>query len=319
MYFAGVDIGGTKSAVLIGGLSGDSLKIISKEQMPTSGAPGEMLEKLAISLKRQIVSLPEGEISAIGISCGGPLNSAKGIIQSPPNLPGWDDIHICDFFRGIFKVPVFLQNDANACAVAEWKYGAGRGTKNMIFLTFGTGFGAGLILNGALYSGANDMAGEIGHVRIAEDGPIGYGKKGSLEGFCSGGGIAQLGQAAVREAVSSGSCPQLLKKCGSVDRITAKDIGDLADQGDEMCRDIYRLSGRMLGYGLSLLIDLLNPERIVIGSIFTRSRHLLWGACEEVIRKEALSLSCGICRVVPSGLGDSVGDYASLALASALN
>ena len=131
-----------------------------------------------------------GDISAIGISCGGPLNSKKGVILSPPNLPGWDNIEIVNIIKDRLDVPAKLQNDANACALAEWKYGAGRGSNNMIFLTFGTGFGAGLILDGRLYNGVNCMSGEIGHVRLTEYGPVGYGKAGSCEGYCSGGGIA---------------------------------------------------------------------------------------------------------------------------------
>ena len=113
--------------------------------------------------------------------------------MSPPNLPGWDNIDIVKQIKTHFGVPVHLQNDANACALAEWKFGAGRGTKNMVFLTFGTGLGAGLILDGKLYSGTNDNAAELGHIRLDRFGPVGFGKTGSFEGFCSGGGIAQLG------------------------------------------------------------------------------------------------------------------------------
>ena len=129
---------------------------------------------------------------AIGITCGGPLDSKKGLIMSPPNLPKWDKIPITKIIEDNFNVPVFLQNDANACALAEWRFGAGKGTNNMIFLTFGTGLGAGLILDGRLYAGTNNLAGEIGHIRLAKDGPLGYDKKGSFEGFCSGAGIARL-------------------------------------------------------------------------------------------------------------------------------
>lgn len=119
----------------------------------------------------------------VGISCGGPLNSTAGIIEGPPNLPGWNNVKIADILTSHYGVFASLQNDANACAVAEWKFGAGKGAQNMIFLTFGTGLGAGLILNGRLYSGTNDNAGEIGHIRLEEFGPSGYGKSGSFEGF----------------------------------------------------------------------------------------------------------------------------------------
>ena len=176
--------------------------------------------------------------------------------------------------------------------------GAGKGTQNMIFLTFGTGLGAGLILDGRLYSGTSDMAGEIGHVRCEEDGPVGYGKAGSFEGFCSGGGIAQLG-----------------KRLGLPHDMTAKEIADGAYAGDETCREVYRISGEKLGKMLSILIDLLNPEAVVIGGVFARSSDLLLPYAEEVVRREALSYSREVCRILPVGLGEFVGDYSALALA----
>ena len=181
--FAGIDIGGTKCAVVLGRMQESGICILQKEKFPTlTNEPDKMLAILRDSLERllQTENLSGNELDGIGISCGGPLNSQTGRILSPPNLPEWRDVAIVDYFKREFGVPTVLQNDANACAVAEWKFGAGVGTQNMIFLTFGTGFGAGLILNGQLYCGACDMAGEIGHVRIAENGPIGYGKHGLL-------------------------------------------------------------------------------------------------------------------------------------------
>ena len=138
-------------------------------------------------------------MQAIGVSCGGPLNSRTGVVQSPPNLPGWDDVPIVKILEDAFGIPAFLQNDANACALVEWKYGAGRGCENMVFLTMGTGMGAGVIADGRLLRGARDMAGEVGHLRLEKDGPVGYGKAGSFEGFTSGGGIARLAAGLRRE------------------------------------------------------------------------------------------------------------------------
>ena len=314
MYYAGIDIGGTKIAVVLGKLEQDRWKILSKESFATQGYPNEILARCAAILNRQtekIGSTPQ-MLSGIGISCGGPLDSQNGRILSPPNLPGWDDIPITTFFQKKYQVTSYLQNDANACAVAEWKFGAGKGTQNMIFLTFGTGLGAGLILNGRLYTGTNDMAGEIGHIRLAPDGPMGYGKSGSMEGFCSGGGISQLGRQKVWETITYGEYPKLLEFCGSPENITAKAIAELADNGDHLCQDIYHISGEMLGKGLSILIDLLNPEAIVIGSIFTRSQNLLWESMRAVLEQECLSQSLAVCRILPSGLGENLGDIAAL-------
>ena len=125
----------------------------------------------------------------------------------------------------------FLQNDANACALAEWRYGAGKGSRNMLFLTFGTGMGAGLILDGRLYEGTSDLGGEVGHIRLAEDGPEGYGKRGSFEGFCSGGGIARLARAEAAKALAAGRSVAFCTGADGLDAITAKSVGDAAEQG----------------------------------------------------------------------------------------
>jgi glucokinase len=208
-----------------------------------------------------------------------------------------------------------LQNDANACALAEWKYGAAKGFENIVFITFGTGFGAGMILNGRLYTGASDMAGEIGHIRIDENGPVGYGKSGSLEGFCSGGGIAQLARTMILEKLQMGEKVSLCKDLSKLNKIDAKTVAYAAGKGDMLAMDIYRKSGYYLGKGLSIIIDMLNPEIIVIGSIFARSVELLWPEAEEVINRECLKLTRDTCKIVPAGLGDEIGDYASLATA----
>ena len=192
--YIGVDIGGTKCSVVYGNSEGE---IFQKKIFATTNVKENLQE-----VKESIHGF--GTAQAIGVSCGGPLDSQKGQILSPPNLPGWDQIPIADLLREEFGIPVFLKNDADACALAEWKLGAGKGAKNMAFFTFGTGMGAGLILNGELYTGACDMAGEIGHVRMANYGPVGYGKEGSFEGFCSGGGIAQLGMMKARELFQQG-------------------------------------------------------------------------------------------------------------------
>ena len=185
----------------------------------------------------------------------------------------------------------------------------------MAFLTFGTGLGAGLILDGRLYSGTNGNAGEVGHMRLSPDGPIGFGKRGSFEGFCSGGGIAQLGYIMAQEAIANGKSPSYFK-AGMTERdVTAKTVGDAAEAGDETALAVYRMSGEYLGRGLAFMIDILNPERIVIGSIFARSRGLLWEAAKQEIEREALAPAAACCTVVPAELGESIGDYAAIATA----
>ncbi len=295
----GIDIGGTKCAVVLGNDSGE---IIKKEKFPTEDCEATIAKIIELAEKM-------GKCDAIGISCGGPLDSKKGIIKSPPNLPGWDNIEIVDILKKRFDVPVFLKNDADACGLAEWKFGAGRGTQNMIFLTFGTGLGAGLILNGKLYSGACDMAGEVGHIRLSDFGPVGYGKAGSFEGFCSGGGIAQLGHTVAKENSQMGH------PVGFSDEITAKTIADAANNGDESAIEVYRQCASMLGRGLSVLIDILNPERIILGSIFQRSENLLREEMQKVIEKETLAASRNACEIVAAELGEALGDVAALCVA----
>ena len=313
MFILGFDIGGTKCAVMTAEYENGDIKLLKKEKCPTdrSITPTEMIDRLIEMADSIIDKKPE----AIGISCGGPLDSKKGVIMNPPNLPGWDNIHIVEQIEAHYEVPTKLQNDANACAVAEWKFGAGKGKDNVVFMTFGTGLGAGLILDGKLYSGTNDNAGELGHIRLDRFGPVGYGKAGSFEGFCSGGGIAQLGYTMALEKAQSGQYPAFFKPGMTAKDVTAKTIADAADAGDETALEVYRTCGEYLGKGLSILIDLLNPEVVVIGSIFARSHNLLWEPCKKVIDKEALPLAAKCCEVVPAALGEQIGDYAAIATA----
>lgn len=310
MYYIGIDIGGTKCAVVKADANG---KVICKQAFATTGFE----ETLDSILKTTDAVIANDSIYAIGISCGGPLDSKKGIIQSPPNLPGWDEVHITEILEKRYGVKAYLQNDANACALAEWKLGAGRGFSNLVFLTFGTGLGAGLILNGHLYDGTNGMAGEVGHMRLDSFGPVGYGKSGSFEGFCSGGGIAQLGQFKARELLQSGQTASFCHSADELDKITAKRIAECAEQEYEDAIEVYKICGSYLGKGLSVIVDLLNPEAIIIGSVFARSGHLLVETMEEVMKRECLPGSLNVCRVLPAGLGETIGDCAAVAVAMA--
>ncbi|MCE5347901.1 MAG: ROK family protein [Bacteroidales bacterium] len=321
MNLIGLDIGGTKCAVLFGELSnGGNIKVLDKLVYPTSEyrSPDRMLPKLQNGiteiLKRQQLSVKD--IAAIGISCGGPLDSKQGVVMSPPNLPGWDDVHIVKYFENQFSIPVAIQNDANACALAEWKFGAGRGTSNMIFLTFGTGLGAGLILDGKLYSGTNDNAGEVGHIRLENFGPVGYGKSGSFEGFCSGGGIAQLARLKAIETFQMGGKVAYCKEFDELMSVTAQDVAEAANNGDPLALSVYETCGTYMGKGLAVLIDILNPECIVIGSIYIRSSHLLISSLEKTLNIESLPLARKVCRIVPAELEEQIGDIASLSVAA---
>jgi glucokinase len=312
MYLLGFDIGGTKCAVITAIWDGEKIEICKKAKCETERIPPEeMIEKLSDMADSILDRKPD----AIGISCGGPLDSRRGIVLSPPNLPGWDNVEIVKLLEARFGVKATLQNDANACAAAEWKFGAGQGKENLVFLTFGTGMGAGLILNGKMYSGTNDNAGEVGHIRLEDSGPVGFGKAGSFEGFCSGSGIAQLGYAMALEAMEKGIVPSYFTPGAKPGDITAKQIAEAAAMGDETAKAVYRLSGEKLGEALAVLIDILNPQAIIIGSIFSRSRSLMWEYTEKVLKREALAASLAACEILPAKLGESIGDYAAIAAA----
>lgn len=317
-YFLGIDIGGTKCAVNYGYKEGVNLHLVDKDRFPTT-AVDETIDCILTSIENIMrkYTLTKDSISAIGISCGGPLDSSKGLIMSPPNLQGWDNIPIVEIIQKKFGIRTSLQNDANACALAEWKYGSGRGTQNMIFMTFGTGLGAGLILDGKLYTGTNDNAGEIGHIRLSDYGPVGYGKTGSFEGFCSGGGITQIAKTLLLEKMQMG-IPVEWCNPQDIELLTAQKVAEEALKGDELALQIFDISAYELGKGLSIVIDILNPQVIVIGGIYTRCRTLMENRMLEIIKKEALPNSKHVCKVMVSQLGEQIGDYAALSVATNL-
>jgi glucokinase len=317
MQLIGIDIGGTKCAVSLGYTSGDgTVEIIYKcgKRLTAKRGPDAVLPELLEDVRTCISKATEHPV-AIGISCGGPLDSRKGLVLSPPNLPGWDEVPVVEYFAQATGIPTYLCNDANAGALAEWRMGAGKGCSNMVFMTFGTGLGAGLILNSELYEGTSDSAGELGHIRLAPTGPVGYHKAGSFEGFCSGGGIAQLAKNYVAEELEKGNVPALCPTMDAAEQITAETVCKAAKAGDELALRIMRHCGTMLGAGLSIVMDILNPEKIIIGSIFARAGELLWPNAEMVINEEALEETRSVCCVVPSSLNESVGDIAALTVA----
>jgi glucokinase len=312
--YIGLDIGGTKCSIVIG----DNTFSIKRKvvfETRTSRGYNEILGEFSSNIRTLLDEFPGYNLKRIGISCGGPLDSKRGIIYSPPNLPGWDNVPIVSIFSNEFGVETAIQNDANACALAEWLMGAGRGTSNMVFLTFGTGMGGGLILNGRLYSGTNDLGGEVGHIRLAKDGPVGFGKAGSFEGYCSGGGIAQLAKSVVKEKLKNNQIVDFCPTDDKIDAIDTKMVTLAAVAGDPIAYDIIKTASDYLGQGLSILIDILNPECIVIGSIYARNETLFKSLIEPVLKREAIPAALEVCRIVPAELGDSIGDYAALCVA----
>lgn len=314
-YYLGLDIGGTKCALILASLD-HGIRILDKLRFPTGagkGFPhtyGLLCEGMEELVKRAGLSFDR--IEAIGVSCGGPLHAKRGLVLSPPNLPGWENIELTRMLSQKYGVPAFLQNDANACALVEWKMGAGRGARNMIFLTMGTGMGAGVIAEGTLLTGSTGMGGEVGHLRLSEDGPVGFGKAGSFEGYASGGGIARQAAEWTRRLAGEGKVPAWVRDGHAPEEMDAGLMAQYARAGDESAMAFFDHVGKMLGRGLSLLVDAFNPERIVIGSIFVRCEELLRPAMERELQKEAIPYSLQGLTVVPAGTGESLGDYASI-------
>jgi glucokinase len=312
----GVDIGGTKTAVVI---AQEPPAMLARIEFPT--LPQERPERAIELIKQSIHSVIRSSgvertrLAGVGVSCGGPLDQRAGVIQAPPNLATWADVPITSILGEEFGLACRLENDADAGAVAEHRFGAGRGTQHMVFLTMGTGLGAGIIADGRLLRGAAGQAGEIGHVRLSAHGPVGYHKAGSVEGWASGGGIAQAAAHEVGQARSRSEATVLAALLETNGSLTAKDVAEAARGGDAVAERILASTGDRLGQALAILVDLLNPERIVIGGLAMRLGEGVLAPARLAMEREALPGSARICKVVPAALGEAIGDVAAICVA----
>ncbi len=296
IFLIGLDIGGTKTSIV---LADKDFKILKKFVFDTKPEEGfEKFFKRLIGFSKSM--LKNISPQAVGVSIGGPLDTEKGIIFNPPHLP-WGKVNLKKSLESVFKCPVKIEHDAKACALAEWKFGAGRGCKNMIFLTLGTGLGAGIIIDGKIYRGSTGLAGEVGHIRIAEKGPVVYGKAGSWEAFCSGKGIAKLAHFMFPEVFG--------------EDVTTKEVSERAFKGDEYAIRVLEESGKYLGLGISILIDIFNPDAVVLGNLSWRLPKFWLDKALEVVEKETLENTRKVCRIVRNELKDELGDIAALIVA----
>ncbi len=296
----GLDIGGTKTGLLVGDDEGRVMRrveIATPAREPFEPALAHIVRAgRAFLAACRDAGLPSP--AAVSVSVGGPLDIERGILYAPPHLAAWGEAHLKEALEQHFALPVYVEHDGNAGALAEFYFGAGRGTRNMIFLTMGTGLGAGLILDGKIFHGSTDMAGEVGHIRMAEDGPVEYGKAGSWEAFCSGAGLVHLAH-----WMQPGQWPADL---------TTRELIRRALDGDPAARAVVTQAGRYFGRGLALLVDLLNPDRIVVGTLGVVLGDLLLEPARAALREEALPRAAAACQVVPAGLGSQLGDVAAL-------
>lgn len=299
----GFDIGGTKTACVEGTKDGD---ILQRVEMPTHAV--QPFDKTFPGITKKASALLDvargagRTICAISVSVGGPLRIDEGLLLDPPHLPGWHGVQLKARLREAFPgLPVVVEHDGNAGALAEFHFGLGKGRKDLrhlIFLTFGTGVGGGLIVNGQIVRGASDTAGEIGHWRLAEDGPLGFGKRGSWESFASGAGLVELA-ALMFPARWNHKTPI---------RVVVEAM--LADDTDAL--RVAAEAGKWMGRGLALLIDALNPQAIVFGSLGVALGERILAPARKVIAEEALPQAVAACEMAPCALGNSIGDVASL-------
>lgn len=299
-YILGLDIGGTKTALVLGTLNAE---VVARDEILTPANVGFEAAMLSIctaidEFLKQLNDFGCQMPQAISISVGGPLNIEEGILYSPPHLAAWGKAPLKQYLHKRFNLPVFVEHDGNAGALAEYYFGAGRGARTLIFLTMGTGLGAGLILNGAIFHGATDSAGEVGHIRLSEEGPTEYGKVGSWEAFACGAGIVKLARLRTPQEFPPGT--------------TTSDIIQRVLAGDPPALELIHEVGIWMGKGLAILVDLLNPEVIIIGTLGILLGDLILAPAREVLEKEALPISNQACRILPAQLGSSLMDVGCL-------
>jgi glucokinase len=300
---AGLDIGGTKTACVEGEQDGT---ILHRIELPTRAVEpfANTFPEIVDSLKQLMntASLAGRTVVSLSVSVGGPLRIEEGRLLDPPHLPGWHGVNLKEALQGAFPdLPVFIEHDGNAGALAELAFGIGKnrpGLKHLIFLTFGTGIGAGIIVNGQILHGASDTAGEIGHWRLAEDGPLAYGKRGSWESFASGSGLVHLA-AQMYPARWNPETP-------------IREVVDAMVRFDEEAMRIATVAGEYLGRGLALLIDAFNPQIIVLGALAGVLQERILAPAREVVAEEALPQARAACEILPSVLGSRIGDIAAL-------
>jgi glucokinase len=308
----GIDLGGTKINTALVDASG---RMIAHDYRETAAAegPSAVIGRMLDAARSMAAQATCMQVAAVGIGAPGPLDSKAGIVLTPPNLPGWDRVPLRQLIEDGLGIPALLENDANAAALGEHRFGAGRKAEHMIYVTVSTGIGGGLILDGRLYRGAGGMAGEIGHITIMPSGPLcGCGNRGCLEALASGRAIAQRARERVIRAM-----PTLLADLAGKDpnRITAELVAKAAEQGDAEAQDILADAMNYLGIGVANLVNLFNPQLVVIGGGLMNIGEALFEPVRRAIYRHAFPGPAQAVEVVPAELGDNVGVLGAAAVA----
>ncbi len=303
-YRIGVDVGGTNVKVALVDKAGS---IVFTDTVPTRAEMGyeytisNMIKAISDVMKEAKVS--KDAIEGIGFGFPGQIDCDNGIVRLAPNIPGWVNIPIADIVSKEFGVPVKVDNDVRCAALAELNYGAGKGSQNLICITVGTGIGSGLIVNGKLVRGASNAAGELGHIKLQMDnGPLcGCGDHGCLEAFASGPAIVAMAEEYIKGGKST-KYRELAKN-----EITPYYVCEAAKQGDVVAKKIFEIIGTYIGIGLSSVVNLLNPEKIVIGGGVADAGEFLFGPIKEALVKRAMPIQGAAVQVVHAELGNTAG------------
>ena len=312
-HVVGIDIGGTKLATVVADKDGN---ILQKVQKPTESEKGpHHAVQLLLGMVAEVLDLGRlrrEDISGIGVSCGGPLDTKTGIIYSPPNLPGWDALPLKEMIEAEFHIPTVIENDANAGALAEARFGGGRGYDYVLYMTMSTGIGGGIVANGEIYHGANDSAGEVGHQILLPDGPLcGCGQYGCLEALCSGPSIARRAQEAIAEQPHT---KILTLADGQIDRVRSEHVLQAARDGDALAIALVEETAYYMGWGIANLVNILNPQIVLLGTIAVAAGDLLLDPIRRTVTEMAMQRPLESVKIMPAELGDSIGDLAAISL-----
>ena len=312
-YTIGVDLGGTK---ILSAIITSTGKIAARVQMPTEADKGKdhvirtIKSSIRSLLNRSNISL--SRISCIGIGAPGPILTNKGVIFDPPNLPGWKRVPLKRIMEKEFNKPVVLGNDADAAALGEALFGAGKGRRDFVYITVSTGIGGGIIINGVLYTGAVGGAGEIGHMKIIDNGPrCGCGRTGCLEVLASGKAMARR----AKEEIAKGRRSLMTKLVdGRIENLNAFTVERAARRGDKLARDIVNEASRYFGIGLSNIINILAPDMIAIGGGVSNMGDIFLKPAIRIAREFSLSPANTHVRITRAKLKRDVGVLGAAAL-----
>lgn len=307
-YAIAVDLGGTNIRAAVIDATGDIAQRISRPSLAGKGKD-TVITVLLAALEEASRWCPEGTVTGIGLAVAGAIDMRSGVVTQSPNFTGWDNIPLRDIIQRRLSrsLPVFLENDANAAALGErWK-GAGRGGDNIVCLTLGTGIGGGVIADGMLLHGADGMAAELGHITVDPGGPYcNCGNAGCLEALASATAIRREAIAALRDGNRRNGL--MMKLCrGNVEELTAAMVSQAAQSGDKLAQIVYQTMGRFLGIGIATLINIFNPEKVIIGGQVSKAWDLFVPFTKEEVRTRALRVPGQRAEIVPAQQGDDAG------------